>query len=1301
MSFIINPNKYKFTTSQDIVITYESAASLDYGYLYGLDGVINSKTYNQKTLTFPPFAKEGTYSNCYIGTYVGDEWVQSDYFTIEISNATPPPIDNPPFVNNISNKNTLVNQSVTISYTATDDKGISNHEFSDNGGSSYTIINPTKNGDVYSFTKSYSSTGNRTCKIRITDTNNQKSESNSFTIYVTSSNVLVESVSVNPSSGVINVGETLQLTATVSPSNATNQNIRWDSLNGDILSVNSNGLVTGISEGSGWIRAMSQDGSSKFKDVRMTINPGSSNVSVSGVNISPKTLNLNVGNSGQLNHTITPSNATNQNITYSSSNDGIATVDNNGLVNAISQGSCVTTATTQDGNQTDTCNVTVSNVTSTNTPPNIGSVLVNNENYDGTYTLTYNVTDKENDNISHELKIGSDNYKSINPIKSNSTYKYNGSGLGIGVHTGQIRLFDGKTTVISNQFTIRINEKPASVKAELKLAKDDYDTKHKALKDTINSIILDNKFDKDTERTLLDNAFSNYNSSLAKYKEVSQKAIDSISQKKADNVKVEIDRDIEDLNNALGDLEGTINGALSDGILSDAEKISIKQHLQIISREKIDIDKQYEVVYINEDLIGNAKNNLKISYDTYNTKYLNLVNTINEIVNKVGVLDSTDQNNLNNAFNEYKNASADYSKRVNEAIDAIAKKKAEDAELNAKKHTEAQIKIVDDSIKSKVSQETYDKNNKVITEKFTEVNQTVSGINETVVKIENDYTTSTEFNRTLDDINMKFGQTGGTNEIRNSKCLNSTDFMYTGGHTGNPIVALLKGHPNIQFTVKNYGASGGFQTASIPVISGENHTIAFDYVFERGMENYIEIHYYSTEHTGFGTWPDVKKEIPNNRALENKGSFLYTTTVPEGAKWMKFYIYTTYNGVDSSKYPYAHAYIDDFRCFRGNIAGGWQPHSEEMYAANIKFDKNGIEQNYNNNFISRWGASRLEFLTPSGIRKLAIDRSQFCTYNFNDGNFLSYFGATQNASHSLIFGNALSSSRHCAFFDVSHNPNILDDSLPIVNANSYFRVNFFDYDDQVKGTHVYKYPLFVHNNLEVDNNLKVTQDLQVWGDIRAERNINAKYIICSSGIDMRNMSIENLYATKYGAGTGAIVKGNGVVLELGGQSMGDGGGLGLGCSTSTGDIQRAIWISSPSFVWNYADWNWGGHNIYDVRVHASLALDSKEAQLLKDTPHAEVKEDTLYIDPVNSCIELVKENNHLKDEVVTSMLASTEMFEMMLAMTPQTLNSRSVKANENIIKVYASLVNKKEKSIEEIPEILRQEVELKLKTYPE
>ncbi|MBS6025610.1 MAG: phage tail protein [Paeniclostridium sordellii] len=450
---------------------------------------------------------------------------------------------------------------------------------------------------------------------------------------------------------------------------------------------------------------------------------------------------------------------------------------------------------------------------------------------------------------------------------------------------------------------------------------------------------------------------------------------------------------------------------------------------------------------------------------------------------------------------------------------------------------------------------------------------------------EENIVTESRFEANNESINMKFGKTGGTNEILNSKCTNSKDYMYTGGHTGSPVVDLHIRKPGIQFTVKPYGSAGGLQTSSWPVVEGEKHTLAFNYYFERGMENYCEIHFYTIKHEGFGVWPDVKKEaIP----LSNSGSVNHTVTVPAKAKYMKIYIYTAYNGVSSDKYPYAHAYISELRCFKSEIAGPWVPASDEMYVSNIKFNGKGIEQTYNNEYKSRWGADALEFLTPNNVRKLAIDRSQICTYNFNDGNFLSYFGATQNASHSLIFGNALSTSRHCAFFDISHQPDAIDDSKPITNLNSYFRVNFFDYDDQVKGVHVNKYPMYIHQNLYIDNNAKVTQDLEVWGDILDHGNLDVKRIRCRSGIDMVNMSVENAYAIKFATGNGCLVKGDGKKLQLGGQSAGDAGGTRIGIADTYGNISDTIWISASNFVWNKADWNWGGRNIYDVNVYNAV-----------------------------------------------------------------------------------------------------------------
>ncbi|MGL5328520.1 MAG: hypothetical protein ACRDD7_04570, partial [Peptostreptococcaceae bacterium] len=105
----------------------------------------------------------------------------------------------------------------------------------------------------------------------------------------------------------------------------------------------------------------------------------------------------------------------------------------------------------------------------------------------------------------------------------------------------------------------------------------------------------------------------------------------------------------------------------------------------------------------NPDLIGDAKANLKSSYDDYVLEYNNLVNVIDSILNKVGLLDDTDQITLNNAFSEYRTSSGLYSQRVNQAIDSIANKKANDAESNSNKYTEAKIQITSESILSTVS----------------------------------------------------------------------------------------------------------------------------------------------------------------------------------------------------------------------------------------------------------------------------------------------------------------------------------------------------------------------------------------------------------------------------------------------------------------------------------------------------------------------------------------------------------------------------------------------------------------------
>jgi uncharacterized protein YjdB len=91
-------------------------------------------------------------------------------------------------------------------------------------------------------------------------------------------------------------------------------------------------------------------------------------VSVSGVNLSPATMDLLVGNTFKLSASVRPTSATNLGLSYSSSDSNVASVDANGLVTAISEGSATITVTTDEGNFTETSLINVAKVA---TVPNL------------------------------------------------------------------------------------------------------------------------------------------------------------------------------------------------------------------------------------------------------------------------------------------------------------------------------------------------------------------------------------------------------------------------------------------------------------------------------------------------------------------------------------------------------------------------------------------------------------------------------------------------------------------------------------------------------------------------------------------------------------------------------------------------------------------------------------------------------------------------------------------------------------------------------------------------------------------
>lgn len=171
--------------------------------------------------------------------------------------------------------------------------------------------------------------------------------------------VAVTGVSVSPATVTIGLGTTQQLNATIAPANATNQNVTWTSSNTSVATVNASGLVSAVAAGTATITVKTVDGN-KTATSAITV----STIPVSSVAVSPTSASLYAGNTQQLTATISPTNATNKNVTWASSNTAIATVNSAGLVTAVAAGSATITATTQDGNKTSSAAINVNPNTS-------------------------------------------------------------------------------------------------------------------------------------------------------------------------------------------------------------------------------------------------------------------------------------------------------------------------------------------------------------------------------------------------------------------------------------------------------------------------------------------------------------------------------------------------------------------------------------------------------------------------------------------------------------------------------------------------------------------------------------------------------------------------------------------------------------------------------------------------------------------------------------------------------------------------------------------------------------------------
>lgn len=190
-----------------------------------------------------------------------------------------------------------------------------------------------------------------TATITVTTTDGGKTDE--CVITVTAKPVSVSGVSLDKANATIKVDETVTLTATVSPADATNKEVSWKSSDETVATVK-DGVVKGIKEGKATITVTTADGG-KTATCEITV---SNTIAVESVSLDKTSTDVAVNQTFTLTATVLPENATNKDVTWSSSDETVATVEN-GVVKGIKVGTATITVTTADGGKTATCVVTV------------------------------------------------------------------------------------------------------------------------------------------------------------------------------------------------------------------------------------------------------------------------------------------------------------------------------------------------------------------------------------------------------------------------------------------------------------------------------------------------------------------------------------------------------------------------------------------------------------------------------------------------------------------------------------------------------------------------------------------------------------------------------------------------------------------------------------------------------------------------------------------------------------------------------------------------------------------------------
>lgn len=155
----------------------------------------------------------------------------------------------------------------------------------------------------------------------------------------------VTNVKLNAHTISWNVGKKAHFRPTVTPTTASNVNVKYTSSNTRVATVDGNGLLTAVGKGTCTVTCTAADGSGKKDTCKVTVKQPVRKLTISGGS------SVNEGSSIELKAVAAPSNATNKNVTWSSSDKTVAKVSSTGKVTALKAGKATIKCTAKDGSR--------------------------------------------------------------------------------------------------------------------------------------------------------------------------------------------------------------------------------------------------------------------------------------------------------------------------------------------------------------------------------------------------------------------------------------------------------------------------------------------------------------------------------------------------------------------------------------------------------------------------------------------------------------------------------------------------------------------------------------------------------------------------------------------------------------------------------------------------------------------------------------------------------------------------------------------------------------------------------------